>query len=256
MPKHTPTPFYSVTKKNGMKLRSGTTINYSKTAPFWQDYSDWLAVIALCSDAEKRYHNTPEASSCWIHNYKRVPKWIKALKFIKKTLGKYYGTRCTLHLITNKFLKKWRKTVNEDVPIQVKTNITDKLTEYCDELYARNGWEGWPSHCGCFNIRQQIHEEDTWEHYKVFGPGYLDRTLPHGQVWTFTPSVDPEEFEAQWYERRKVWAHMLPELEDQLWGHLNYLNRIPHKSYQEAFFALTSSKINMDCAHNILSYLL
>lgn len=251
MPKHTPRQFYNTKNTSGMLLRSGKTINCIRTTELGKDYEDLIRIFNMCKHALDRCGESTSITHQWIKFYPEEMGWNREHAFLNKmNKGMQYSVGCTINFTLNNFLKKWRKTVNEVSDIGIRASLMENLENSIAELDDRLTWPYWPDYCACHDPHTQVTQEAHMDHFRAFGPGYLEDGL-----WRFTPSVTSAEFEAQWHENKKTWSHSLPELKDSLTNHLKYFKRIPHRNYQSAYFAISSNKVPQPCSLNIISFL-
>lgn len=258
MPKHTPTQFYNIAEKNGMKLRSGKTINCMKSTDLGKDSTDLATIFQKCNTAaaiaNSRHGNGPSdiTGPDWIYIYFNEDFG----KLIDQFVGGRFSTQCTRLYAIERHINKWCKVINRcsshDLKAMASLKIEQAITQL--DLMKENGCERL---CGCSDPEREADEKLIMRFYREEerGPGYLVSDQDGFINWVTTPEISSEDFERAFYAEQFMWRHDLQNLRDKLDSHRSYFNRVPHRTYQEAYFALASCKINEDCAKNILSYL-
>ena len=258
MPKHTPTQYYNIPDKDGMKLRSGTTINCAKTTELSKDSYNLIMISDKCTTAFNIAHSNHGNGTSDILG----PEWISFFtedfgKLIDNLVGGRFSIACTRLYATERYIAKWRNTINRyhshDLKAVMCLKIEQAINQLDDMKKSRH-----EHMCGCSDLERKKDEETIMRfyHQERRTPGRVVINDHDGLLtWVTTPEISPEEFEREFYINQFMWRHDLRTLKDRFEAHLAYFRRVPHKTYQEAYFALASRKINQDCAKNILSYL-
>lgn len=260
MPKHTPTQFYKIAEKDGMKLRSGKYINCTKTTELSKDTFNLIMISEKSHTAFSIAHSRHGNGSVDI----RGPGWISFFtscfgKLVDEMVGGRFSPNCTRLYATERFISKWRNTINRYHSHDLKAVMCRKTEESIVLLGNMMQRRGQVRMCGCSDLERDDREDLIMMFYQAEGPGHLiinqdEDGIPF-PTWVLTPEVSREQFEREFYTDQFEWRHDLQALKDRFEAHLSYFKRVPHKTYQEAYFALASRKINMDCAKNILSFL-
>jgi hypothetical protein len=244
----TPTQFYQVPANQAMTLRSGKKINYSGSTTFYKECDKLIALYRKFEMFGIRDFDFQD-----IDGY---------LEFIQNYGGilsngqKFHSIPCLRLIMFNNFLKKWRPVLNEFHIVSLKDILIHKAKIGLQALLRRKQNE--ELICGCTDRQRERQDRETWEetwsHYYMFGPGHWELQPDLNTYWISTPDISPEEFERRMAENHHEWKHDLEPLIADYEDHIQYLERIPHKVYQNLYFKL-SSIISQDCAKNILSFL-
>lgn len=260
MSKNTPRQYYNIANEHGMKLRSGKLINCFETTQLGKGHADFITIIRECNKAF-------EMAYSWHGNGRWdiiSPNWILSRhesfrKVLDKVVGGYLSIQCTKLYALENFIQKNRTTINRYNEPGRKTHFRDLVCNMIKETIKKlhdMKEEGQERLCGCCNIERAEDEElMILNCFGGFGPGYFTRDQNGFRQWVSTPEISIEEFQRNLEFEKLQWRHDLLLLADRFEDHLAYFQRVPHHSYQEAYFALSSSKINQDCAKNILSFL-
>jgi len=262
-----PTQFYDIESKDGMALRSGKKINFNGTTEFYNETSLMISAFRLMDYVLYDGFNAHDEFHKWTADVINETMWRKELNYIIKNAGKYC-IRCTRLVLLDNYFKKWRSTINIIPDLGIKKSSIYKIQEaikFLEDLQE----EGIYQFCGCTDQRRADIEDQEWFYFERYGPGYFqevesDHQLGIGemwlytiggimQIWVLTPDVSTEEFQRQ-MDERITWRHNLLYLLESFEDHLAYLERIPHKAYQNVYFRIASS-VGQDCAKHVLSFL-
>lgn len=263
MSKNTPRQYYNIANENGMKLRSGKIINCIKTSQLGKEASELLTIYRKCDDAfERAYsrHGNGEwdiIGNDWIFFYCDE----NFQKLIDRVVGGYFSTQCTKLYALDNFLQRNRTTVNRyHETNKIKTILRDiickKIKDSIKTLHDMRD-EGQERLCGCCDLvraeDEQLMISNCFD--EGLGPGYFVRDEHGYRQWISTPEISIEEFKRNLEFEKLRWRHDLQRLAQRFEDHLAYFKRVPHHNYRQAYLALSYSKINEDCAKNILSFL-
>lgn len=249
MSKLAPTPFYNIEANDGMKLRSGRHINHVGTTSLGKDSINLMKVFRVCNDI---YDNEGYITgNNWDTDIYYDTEFIKT---IHKMAGGKFSTQCTKLYALNRYIRKWRKTINKDIKHDFKNMICKKTQEAINELkkWRANGHERL---CGCSDGLRSYDEEVSWGYYESEGPGYLHEDDQQVPTWVQTPEISHEEFEHNFEIEQLSWRHDLVELLNDFEDHLAYFKRVPHHDLQKTYFELSSKIVPSACAINIISFL-
>ena len=259
MPKHTPTQFYNTLKNDGMKLRSGKTINYQGTTSLAKATQDLQRIVRECNanDIAYSYRNRNDGSCDvdgpeWITPYYN---WGGFTELIDNLVGERLSTQCTRLYATERFVASWRKVINQctcpELQLVTMTQVQNAIL-VLDQL-RDSGCARW---CGCSNLHRKEDEEYIMKEYRRDPSriGYISRDRWGRTSWVATPEVCAEQFEGKFYAEQKTWRHDLQELRNKFQSHLDYFKRVPQRDHQEVYFTLASCKIGETCAKKILAF--
>ena len=262
MSKNTPRQYYNIANEHGMKLRSGKIINCMKTSQLGKDTVDLLTIYRKCDEATERAHGAWAdiiSDDYWVRFCAHGDE--KFQKLLDKVVGGHFSTQCTRLYAFENYLRRNRTTINQyNEQNKLKTLLRDVMCEKIKESIKKLDDMRVGGHerlCGCSDRERAEDEELTIE--KCFdeglGPGYFTRVQYGYRQWVSTPELSIEEFQQNLDFEKLRWRHDLHRLRQRFQNHLAYFQRVPHHSYREAYLALSSRKINEDCAKNIISFL-
>jgi len=248
MPKHTPTQFYTGAK-DGMKLRSGRTINYLGTTDFGKDALNLLRVFRKCNDV------IDEEGNISGNNWHELLQWdYEFVPTMERMAGGLFSPHCTKLLTLERHISKWRTFINKTYEVDYRNSIYEKIKEAIKTI-ARMRNSGHPRYCSCSDGTHAYNDDISSYYYQEYGPGFLQENEEGIMDWVATPDVDREEFERQMVNEQQSWRHDLQSLYKRFVSHREYFDRVPHKIHQEVFFALSSKSTPSACAKHILSFL-
>lgn len=225
-----------------------------KTAEFYEDHLKVADILSLCDRARRdRLGREWDARQFYTPSTERLTE---------EMVGGFYSIDCTMLIALERFIAKWRVAINTShvlVPIDTaavlyRDTMCEKIRECIKKLQSAQRNPDYERFCCCGGSMDEVMKSQvSWDFYQEYGPGIIQDD-EEGYSWIETPDVTTAEFEQRHTDERMNWQHDLQMLFERFENHLAYFTRVPHKDYQEAYFALSSKKTPSACAKHILSF--
>ncbi len=182
-------------------------------------------------------------------------------EMIDNVLSQNLCLTCTMNILLDNFVTKWRKHINSYGNDSYKIKVIDCLKKTIEKLKQEQE-AGAPRYCGCSDFEYADNENRDWEFYIEQGPGYTSEEWidddNEGYImlaWNLTPDVTPDQFETTYYQGLAEWRHDNLMLRMNMEKNLEYLESTLHKTYKDTAVSMASSKLPTNCVNLVMSYL-